>query len=163
MKLFTQIQLGEVISKPILYWEENLDQLQKNKREIIENLLWKSFHIARPNPDEIDIWNIDSIFQFIAKENLECAFFCDPNTKEWTVENLWNIIAWNIPLWKYIHISLHSNYSHAKNINKKPYNYLFAYFEVMLHDFAQTESERMNYINEFIFVYQSHKAWSSNQ
>ena len=105
--------------------------------------------IKRPELDICDPLDIRSIQSYIARENLECAIYCDPETPVVQVERLCRIANWNIEPWEYIYISRHPNYAKALNeLNKSPRD-LLAYFEVNIWNTEQDTLIADSHIEEF--------------
>jgi hypothetical protein len=65
--------------------------------------------IERPPLSLCSIDDEQSIFSFLARENLDCAFHCEPDTSAERVNELCHIINNEIPKDCYIHIIPHEN------------------------------------------------------
>lgn len=140
-----------------------ISELLKEKQNRVATLLSNNYIIQRPDMSMIDIAEIETIYSFIARENMECAFMCDPDTSPEIAEWLAQIIARCIPDNQHVHITLHENYAMAKDAKKLPYKDLLAYFEVRLSPASQDISILERNREEFISVYQLAQKWSSNQ
>ena len=146
-------------TQPISYlWEMN-KILRDEKRAIVNNILGEEYIVERPDSDQDITWDITAVYSFIARENLECAFFCDPNTSIETVNDLCLIISRTIPEWQHVHITIHTNYQKVKTEWRNSSTDLLAYFEVTLKSEIQDEIEQKNNITEFINIYTQ---WLSN-
>jgi hypothetical protein len=93
--------LGSVVQR-------RLKPLKENKLAIVvEKLQIKT--VERPPLSLCNIDDEQSIFSFLARENLDCAFHCEPDTSVERVDELCNIINNKIPKDCYIHIVPHEN------------------------------------------------------
>ena len=121
-------------------------KLQKTKK--IHEMLG-IIAIKRPELDTCNTLDIRSIYSYIARENLECAIYCDPETPVLHVEQLCRIANWALKEWEYIHISRHPNYTKAINeLGKSPRD-LLAYFEVNIWEIVQDTIAANSHITEF--------------
>jgi hypothetical protein len=164
MTLFTWLSdtfETEITESEMYLWEAST-RLKREKQSVVAELLWWEYPIMRPNPLELDTECTASIFRFVAAENLECAFHCDPQTDTETVRNLARIMAWKISEWEHVHIAIHPNYHKAKTEDRKPYENLLAYFEVKLCDLPQTEVESIALLSEFRKIHNATLQWLSN-
>ncbi|MDD2745659.1 MAG: hypothetical protein PHU93_03930 [Candidatus Gracilibacteria bacterium] len=134
-----------------VYLGESSHRLRTKKQRIVTEILGGEYAIKRPDIVSIDLTDSEAIFRFIAMENLECAFHCDPLTGVKMVADLSHIIAGTLPQDKEIHISLHHNYLVAK-IDKPP-SYLLAYFEVHVEEIAQDPEISGPILQEFRSIY----------
>jgi hypothetical protein len=139
--------------------QQRLRPLREEKLRIVQDRLWIDT-ISRPNSETCDISDTNSILRFLARENLDCAFNCEPDTSPSRALELCNIILWTIPSGKYIHIIPHENTETAAR--EKRWSDMFWYFEVWIRDFPQKEIELQNSLTRFkIFFHQT--IWSSPQ
>jgi hypothetical protein len=138
--------------------QHRLKLLREEKLEIVKTKLWIE-KISRPSIDICDISDTDSIMRFLARENLDCAFNCEPDTPPSRVLELCMIITWAIPSGTHIHIVPHENTDTAAR--DKNWSDMFWYFEVWTKDSPQPHSQRISAINRFkVFYLQT--LWSSN-
>lgn len=130
------------------YLGSSVQRLKLQKTKKIHEMLG-IIAIKRPELDTCDPLNIWSIYSYIARENLECAIYCDPETPLVQVEQLCQIASWVIREWEYIHISRHPNYTKAINELKKTPRDLLAYFEVNIWEIVQDTITADSHITEF--------------
>lgn len=139
--------------------QQRLKPLREEKNRIVKERLWIDI-ISRPHIGTCDIDDTGSIYIFLAKENLDCAFHCEPDTPISRVEELCDIILWNISSGKYIHIIPHENTESAAR--EKDWSDMFWYFEVWIKDTQQAHSHKILAISRFkSFFLQT--LWSSHQ
>ena len=63
--------------------------------------------IKRPSLIQCDINKLASVFSYIARENIDCAFHCEPDTDSQKVRELCTIATGEISTEMYVHLSLH--------------------------------------------------------
>ncbi len=139
--------------------QQRLKPIREEKLRIVEDRLWIDT-ITRPNLETCDISDTSSILRFLARENLDCAFNCEPDTSPWRVDELCDIILWNISSGKYIHIIPHENTDLAAK--EKGWSDMFWYFEVWIKDTPQPQTHRISAISRFTSFYLQ-TLWSSPQ
>ncbi len=138
--------------------QQRLKPLREEKLEIVKTKLWIE-KISRPSIETCDISDTDSIIRFLARENLDCAFNCEPDTPPSRVLELCMIITWVIPSGTHTHIVPHENTETAAR--EKSWSDMFWYFEVWMRDTPQTENAKLTAINRFKTFY-IQALWSSN-
>lgn len=138
--------------------QKRLKPLRKEKLEIVKTKLWIEA-ISRPSIDTCDISDTDSIIRFLARENLDCAFNCEPDTPTSRILELCTIIRWDISNDEYIHIIPHENTETAAK--EKSWLDMFWYFEVWMRDAPQIETTKLSAINRFKTFY-IQALWSSS-
>jgi hypothetical protein len=138
--------------------QQRLKPLREEKLEIVKTKLWIE-KISRPSIETCDISDTDSIIRFLARENLDCAFNCEPDTPPSRVLELCMIITWAIPSGTHTHIVPHENTETAAR--EKSWSDMFWYFEVWMRDTPQTENAKLSAINRFKIFYLQ-VLWSSN-
>ncbi len=111
------------------YLGSSVQRLKLQKTKKIHEMLG-ILSIKRPELSTCNPLDLSSIHRYIARENLECAIYCDPETPIVQVEKLCHIAIWDIKEWEYIHVSIHPNYQKVVNEWKKTPRNLLAYFEV---------------------------------
>ncbi len=165
MTLFTWLseKFESAITEPEAYLWKVSTRLKLEKQAVVAELLGTDYPIMRPNPLELDAEHMDSILRFVAAENLECAFHCDPQTDAETVRSLARIMAGRISEWEHVHIAIHPNYQKAKTEDRKPYENLLAYFKVKLCNLPQAEVESIALLNEFRKIHNAALQWLSHQ
>lgn len=126
--------------------QQRLKPLQEEKLGIVKKRLWID-EISRPDISDCDIHDTESVYRFLARENLDCAFHCEPDTPTARVEELCDIILWNISSGKHIHIIPHENTESAAR--EKWWSDMFGYFEVWIRNIPQVESHTSIAINRF--------------
>lgn len=137
--------------------QRRLKPLREEKLRIVQERLWLDT-ISRPEITSCDAKDIVSIYRFLARENLDCAFNCDPDTSAERVGELCDIILWALPSNKHIHIIPHENTESAAK--EKGWSDMLGYFEVWIKDDPQVQSSRVSAVNRFTtFFIQA--LWSS--
>ena len=126
--------------------QKRLKPLREEKLSIVEDRLWID-SISRPSIETCDISDTNSILWFLARENLDCAFNCEPDTPESRVQELCDIILWTISSGKHIHIIPHENTETAAK--DKSWSDMFWYFEVWIRDTPQNQSHKISAISRF--------------
>lgn len=138
--------------------QQRLKPLREEKLQIVKEQLWIDT-ISRPDIEICDISDTDSSIRFLARENLDCAFHCEPDTSTERVKELCIIISWSVPNWKYVHIIPHSNTELAAR--EKWWSDMFGYFEVWIREKPQLESDLQASLTRFRTFY-IQAIWSSN-
>lgn len=126
--------------------QQRLKLLREEKLWIVKKQFWLDT-ISRPSIDTCDISDTDSIIRFLAQENLDCAFNCEPDTPVSRVQELCDIILWRIPPDKHIHIVPHENTDTAAK--DKSWSDMFWYFEIWLREDSQDNTYQLSAINRF--------------
>ena len=139
--------------------QQRLRPLREEKLRIVQGRLWIDT-ISRPSLETCEISDTSSILRFLARENLDCAFNCEPDTSPSRVEELCDIILWTIPPEKHIHIIPHENTETAAR--EKSWSDMFWYFEVWIKDIPQQQTYRISAISRFTLFYLQ-TLWSSPQ
>ena len=130
--------------------QELLAVLGEHKTKLIQERLGiERKHLTRPSLDLCDITDHVSIFSFVARENLECAFCCEPDTSMERTSDICDIIQNTIPQGKFVHLDFHHNTDRAIESGKKPYD-LLAYAEVWLKEEPQDPAIQTKNIDRFI-------------
>lgn len=138
--------------------QKRLKSLREEKLQIVKKQLWIET-ISRPSIETCDVSDTSSILWFLARENLDCAFNCDPDTQALRVQELCDIITGNIPNGKHIHIIPHENTETAAR--DKSWSGMFWYFEVWIRDTPQNQSHKISALSRFkSFFLQA--LWSSH-
>jgi hypothetical protein len=137
--------------------QNRLKPLKEKKLAIVAEKL-QIVTIERPSVSVCNIDDEKSIFSFLARENLDCAFHCEPDTSEVRVSELCDIIKNDIPKDWYIHITIHPNIDTATQ--EKSASDMFWYFEVWIKDTQQDIQERYQAITRFKTFFIQTKQWS---
>ena len=103
--------------------------------------------IRRPDLSICDTGDTSSILSFIARENLDCAFHCEPDTEWLRVEELCKIALWKYEKGFHPHIILHPNADKA--IGEKSAHDMLPYFEVFLRETVQEKEEQEKLLIRF--------------
>jgi hypothetical protein len=135
------------MQKEANYLGSNVQALRLKKSAVVFKMLWIG-PIQRPDPNTCDINSPDSIFSYIARENLECAFLCEPETSVERVTELCKIAKGTLWDKEYIHLTLHSEYADALSQNKSPHE-LIAYFQAHIHLLPQDKNILNTQVAEF--------------
>lgn len=135
----------------------NPEILKQEKRDRINELL-TDFRFTRPKLSDCNINDLNSIFAYIARENLECATNdeCGDSSRVniRQVEMLCRIVLWRLQKKEYVHVTIHPNYMKANHEDRNlPYD-LLAYFQVWILP-VPPEPIQWSHLDEFKRQYNS--------
>ena len=128
----------------------NLGQLVQanrlNTMSIVSRMLG-ILDIKRPSLSQCSIDTTSSIFSYIARENIDCAFHCEPDTNGQKVRELCTIAMGELGADMYVHLSLHPESELV--IREKSAHDMLPYFEVSLSDQPQNSEVQVILLEQF--------------
>ncbi len=107
---------------------------------------FKNIEVSRPSLESCDANSPESVYVFLARENLECAVSCDPSTSLERAREICRIISGEFVTGEYLHLEIHPNYSkglekYKDSLPESRAHEMLAYFDVWLKESPQDTEE----------------------